>query len=114
MREVRQHAACCRFVGTFDGFFNLLDGRTLSHLCRQLLDELHAGGVVNELFRIVRQQEVAELVVNVSFGSLEDDIGKTLVELVDVSHTLLLFCLADGVAIDMLGNAVDFLANHHH
>ena len=101
----------CRLT---DAPLYLLDGITLATLVRQLLDESQTVVIVDKILRIVGQQEVAELIVDILLGGLNDNLGKALVKLVYLLHALLLLLLCDVVTIDIFGNAVDLLANNHH
>ena len=69
--------------------------------------------VADELFRIVGQQEIAELVVNVLLSGLDDAGRETLVEPLNRFHALLLFLLGEIVPIDVLCNTVNLFADDH-
>ena len=93
---------------------HLLDDWTLAHLGWQQLNQTCAILVVYQFFGIVSEQEIAELIVDVRLGFLDDQSGKTLIDLLNLLHAFLLFLLWDVIAIDVFSNAVDFLTDDHY
>ena len=97
-----------------DGGLYLFDSLSVAHLVGQFLNQSGTRLVVNQLFRIIGQQEIAKLILDILLRSTDDKGREALVQFFDSSHTFLLLFHTDIVSVDVLGNSVNLLANLHH